>query len=60
MATYIVIGYCDNDSANHQEPVDPWNVNLSVEDLRSMNQFDLGKVRKLDNLRQKLLTISCK
>lgn len=42
--TYILVGHSNNDGADHEKPIRPWNVDLSVKYFRSMFELDLGKV----------------
>ena len=41
---YIAIRRCDANRADHEEPIDPWNIDLTVENLRCVLHFDLWKV----------------
>ena len=42
--TYVAIRHCDTDRANHEKPIDPWNVDLTMKDLRCMFHFYLWEV----------------
>jgi len=46
----------DDDGTNHEKPVGHRHVKLSMESFGSVDDFELGKVRKLHDLRQKLET----
>lgn len=51
---YVRIDGCHDDCSNHHDPVCEGNVDLPVELLRGMNNFNLRKVRKFHDLRQEL------
>ena len=42
--TYVAISRCDADGANHEKPIDPRNVDLTMKDLGCMSQFYLWEV----------------
>ena len=42
--TYIAIRGCDTDRANHEKPIDPRDVNLTMKDLGCVSQFYLWEV----------------
>ena len=48
----IAVSCSHNYCAYHEQPIDPRDVDLSVEDLRRVNNLDLGKVGQLDDLRK--------
>lgn len=50
--TYVVVSCGHDYCTDHKKPINPRYVYLSVKDLRRMHNFDLGKVRQLNDLRQ--------
>lgn len=52
---YIGIDGSHNHRSNHHDPIRKGNIDLPVELLRGMNDFDLRKVGKFHDLRQKLV-----
>ena len=42
--TYITICRRDANCANHEEPIDPRNIDLTMEDVRCVFHFDLWEV----------------
>jgi hypothetical protein len=55
---YIVIDRCDQDGSDHQQPIRDRNEKLPVEDLRSMDDFDLREIGEFHHLCKKLLALS--
>jgi len=54
VGSYIVV-HCGHDyRTDHEEPVGKGDVDLPVEDLGGVHHLDLGKVRKLHDLREEL------
>lgn len=54
IGAYIAIRRRDAYSASHENPIDPRNINMTMEDLGCVFHFDLWKVRQLDDLGQQL------
>lgn len=50
VVAYVVVDRCDNDRANHQQPVGHGDVRLFVEVFAGMNDLDMRKVAKSHHL----------
>ena len=48
--TYVVVDCCYQHRANHEKPIDEWDVELAMECLGGMHDLYLGEVRELHNL----------
>ncbi len=44
IGAYIAIRCCDANGADHEKPVDPRNIDLTMEDLGCVFHFDLWEV----------------
>ena len=42
--THVVVNSCNNDGADHHQPIRHGNVDLTVEFLACINHFDMWKV----------------
>ena len=48
--TNVVVDYCHKNSPKHEKPIYEWDIELAMEGLGCVDDFDLWEVRKLHYL----------
>jgi hypothetical protein len=52
--TNVIVDYCYKDGPEHEKPIHEWHIELAVERLGCVDDFDLWEVRELHYLGEEL------